>query len=81
MVVDPAHGALTALPPDAANEFGPLLAPHAELEFDGSVVRLTTSVRDNVAEAAAEVSQLRRELAQVLQSAYGLSPAAAGLHP
>jgi carboxylate-amine ligase len=81
MVVDPAHGALTALPPDAADEFGPLLAPHAELQFDGSVVRLTTSVRDNVAEAGAEVSQLRRELAQALQSGYGLSPAAAGLHP
>jgi glutamate---cysteine ligase / carboxylate-amine ligase len=81
MVVDPGHGALTALPPEAVDEFGPLLAPHAELAFDGSVVRLTTSVRDNVAEAVTEASLLRRELVRALQSAHGLCAAAAGLHP
>jgi glutamate---cysteine ligase / carboxylate-amine ligase len=81
MVVDPADGALAALPPEAANAFGPLLAPHAELQFAGTVVTLTTTLRNTVAEALAEASQLRSELARTLRSAHGHAAVAAGLHP
>jgi carboxylate-amine ligase len=81
MVVDPQRGVLAAIGSDLRAAAGPLLASNAAAQFDGSVVTLTTTARDTVAEAAAEVALLRSELATTLATRHGLAGAAAGLHP
>lgn len=80
-VVEREGGELHALTPDVLGGFGPLLRPHAQLRFDGCVVRLATDARCTVAEAIAEASQLRSELAHALSAGHGLAAAAAGMHP
>jgi carboxylate-amine ligase len=81
LVVDPEGGELHALVPEAVGGFGPLLRPHARLGCDGSVVRLTTDARGTVAEAIADASQLRSELARSLRSGHGLEAVTTGMHP
>ena len=81
MVVDPEDGELATLTPDSLNGFGPLLRPHAQLRLDGAVVNLATDARSTVAEAVAEASQLRGELARALRVGHGLAAVAAGMHP
>jgi carboxylate-amine ligase len=81
MVVDPERGVLRTIGVDGPASLGPLLAARAAVDFGGAVISLTTDARDTVAEAVAELTLMRSELADVLRSRYGLTAAAAGLHP
>jgi carboxylate-amine ligase len=79
MVVEPDRRALACLADDALDSMGRLLTAHAELT--GAVVTLTTTPRESVAEAAAEATLLRSELADALAARADLTAFAAGLHP
>ena len=81
MLLDPLTWSVANRIDEALEALPPSLARHASAETHACVVELRTDPHPTVGEAAAELSQLRASLDDVLQETLGIRAAVAGTHP
>jgi carboxylate-amine ligase len=80
LLVDPATGALAEAPPELMEAAEDKLGGQVSPEFLRCQIEVGTGVCATIAEARADLSNLRRTVAD-LTRAHGLAPIAASCHP